>query len=94
MNQSLWSTLVVNRPVAGVAARVLAGWAQVGSNHRPLACKASALPLSYAPDIARLRPAPSVPPPAPRGELSPAAWEHRCCSTCGGQDSVAYRLFL
>src|SRR6516162_2260059 len=24
-------------------------WAQVGSNHRPLACKASALPLSYAP---------------------------------------------
>src|SRR5690348_12965969 len=24
-------------------------WAQVGSNHRLLACKASALPLSYAP---------------------------------------------
>src|SRR6266566_600177 len=24
-------------------------WAQVVSNHRPLACKASALPLSYAP---------------------------------------------
>jgi hypothetical protein len=27
-------------------------WAQVGSNHRPLACKASALPLSYAPEVA------------------------------------------
>ena len=27
-------------------------WAQVGSNHRPLACKASALPLSYAPKVA------------------------------------------
>ena len=26
-------------------------WAQVGSNHRPLACKASALPLSYAPGV-------------------------------------------
>src|SRR4051812_15700831 len=25
------------------------GWAQLGSNQRPLACKASALPLSYAP---------------------------------------------
>jgi hypothetical protein len=25
-------------------------WAQQGSNLRPLACKASALPLSYAPD--------------------------------------------
>src|SRR3954452_13085771 len=24
-------------------------WAQLGSNQRPLACKASALPLSYAP---------------------------------------------
>ena len=29
----------------------LTWWAQVGSNHRPLACKASALPLSYAPSI-------------------------------------------
>jgi hypothetical protein len=26
-------------------------WAQVGSNHRLLACKASALPLSYAPGV-------------------------------------------
>src|SRR2546430_6579576 len=25
------------------------GWARLGSNQRPLACKASALPLSYAP---------------------------------------------
>jgi hypothetical protein len=25
------------------------GWARVVSNHRPLACEASALPLSYAP---------------------------------------------
>ena len=24
-------------------------WAQVGSNHRPLPCEGSALPLSYAP---------------------------------------------
>jgi hypothetical protein len=29
------------------------GWAQLGSNQRPLACKASALPLSYAPFAAR-----------------------------------------
>ena len=29
----------------------LTWWAQVVSNHRPLACKASALPLSYAPSI-------------------------------------------
>ena len=32
-------------------------WAQLGSNQRPLACKASALPLSYAPgaiDVVRL----------------------------------------
>jgi hypothetical protein len=29
------------------------GWAQLGSNQRPLACKASALPLSYAPPAAR-----------------------------------------
>jgi hypothetical protein len=28
-------------------------WAQQGSNLRPLACKASALPLSYAPDATR-----------------------------------------
>ena len=27
----------------------LQGWARVVSNHRPLACEASALPLSYAP---------------------------------------------
>jgi Bacteriocin-protection, YdeI or OmpD-Associated/Domain of unknown function (DUF1905) len=27
----------------------IAGWARVVSNHRPLACEASALPLSYAP---------------------------------------------
>src|SRR5271157_5349891 len=27
----------------------LTWWAQLGSNQRPLACKASALPLSYAP---------------------------------------------
>ena len=33
------------------------GWAQQGSNLRPLACKASALPLSYAPgSCRRLRP--------------------------------------
>ncbi len=25
-------------------------WAQVGSNHRPLPCEGSALPLSYAPE--------------------------------------------
>ena len=43
-------------------------WAQQGSNLRPLACKASALPLSYAP--VRIAPAAmgdardSVPPPA------------------------------
>src|SRR3977135_2230695 len=30
------------------------GWAQQDSNLRPLACKASALPLSYAPDATRV----------------------------------------
>ena len=28
-------------------------WARVVSNHRPLACEASALPLSYAPSVWR-----------------------------------------
>ena len=31
-------------------------WARLGSNQRPLACEASALPLSYAPNIPQLRP--------------------------------------
>ena len=34
------------RPLNGEA---LGGWARLGSNQRPLACEASALPLSYAP---------------------------------------------
>ena len=29
-------------------------WARLGSNQRPLACEASALPLSYAPSTAGL----------------------------------------
>ena len=40
-----WLPNVNSRHAAGL----LKQWAQVGSNHRPLACKASALPLSYAP---------------------------------------------
>ena len=28
-------------------------WAQLGLNQRPLACEASALPLSYAPSVRR-----------------------------------------
>jgi hypothetical protein len=39
------------------------GWARLGSNQRPLACKASALPLSYAP---RDSPESTGSPPSPR----------------------------
>ena len=31
-------------------------WARLGLNQRPLACEASALPLSYAPNVRQLRP--------------------------------------
>jgi hypothetical protein len=36
-------------PVSRSVHQRFAWWAQLGSNQRPLACKASALPLSYAP---------------------------------------------
>jgi hypothetical protein len=36
-------------PETGCGVKSFAWWAQLGSNQRPLACKASALPLSYAP---------------------------------------------
>jgi hypothetical protein len=38
------------RPIEDLALSRFSWWAQQGSNLRPLACKASALPLSYAPD--------------------------------------------
>ena len=34
-------------------AKYLARWAHLGSNQGPLACEASALPLSYAPGLAQ-----------------------------------------
>ena len=39
---------------AGTARRLGAEWARLGSNQRPLACEASALPLSYAPEARNL----------------------------------------
>ncbi len=46
----------------------------MGSNHRPLACKASALPLSYAPVAQTLgQPRPSVPLPCASRAVPPQA---------------------
>jgi hypothetical protein len=51
-----WLSAVVTGSPISVSKIHLAAkswWAQVGSNHRLLACKASALPLSYAPSSAQ-----------------------------------------
>jgi hypothetical protein len=42
-----------SRSIDDLALSHFSWWAQQGSNLRPLACKASALPLSYAPDAPR-----------------------------------------
>jgi hypothetical protein len=50
-------------------------WARLGSNQRPLACEASALPLSYAPGPGRVAPAEVAPElrasPGSAGERDP-----------------------
>src|SRR3954469_16923064 len=55
---------------AGAKALARAGlWARQGSNLRPLACKARALPLSYAPGAPRVIKGPRPTPPSQaRGE--------------------------
>ena len=44
--QHWWSTAIFS-----LSHQMFSLWAQEGSNLRPLACKASALPLSYAPGL-------------------------------------------
>ena len=50
-NRSLCDNSFTKSLILGSSARrqEVAGWARLVSNQRPLACEASALPLSYAP---------------------------------------------
>ena len=54
-------SVAVKRGLKIAAGQRSSWWARLGSNQRPPACKAGALPLSYAPDVQDLAPVRRLP---------------------------------
>jgi hypothetical protein len=64
------SPIGLGTPLAASMPDQLLWWARMGSNHLPLLCQSSALPMSYAPDLVPSKGIKPFPPRCKRGVLS------------------------